>query len=215
MLGLRRVDAFLTDHSNMTNVAEVVGVRQFDTDRAVEKAMNLFWQRGYEATSMQDLTETLGVGRGSLYAAFGNKEGLYQAALAHYVDLMASAMLRTLDEGGDVRSTIRNALLGRLTVAVDDPARRGCMLVNAICERLPVDPRTHQTVVEVTSANRDALEQALAEAVARGEIRPAFDPRSLAAFLVACLTGLLVSSKFDADLTSLSRTVDIAISTLG
>lgn len=199
----------------MTNISGMAGVRQFDTDRVVEKAMNLFWQRGYEATSMQDLTETLGLGRGSLYAAFGSKEGLYQAALAHYLDLMASAMLQTLDEGGDVRSTIRNALLGRLTVAVDDPARRGCMLVNAACERLPGDARTRQTVLEVTSANRDALERALAEAVARGEITPAFDPRSLAAFLVACLTGLLVSSKIDADLASLTRTVDIALSTLG
>ncbi|MBJ7338211.1 TetR/AcrR family transcriptional regulator [Mycolicibacterium sp.] len=192
----------------------MAGVRQFDTDRVVEKAMNLFWERGYEATSMQDLTEALGVGRGSLYAAFGSKDGLYRAALAHYLGLMASAMLHTLEGGGDVRTTVRNALLGRLTSAAEDPARRGCMLVNAVCERLPGDEHTHQTVFEVTSANRDALERALAEAVVRGEITPAFDPRSLAAFLVACLTGLLVSSKIDADLASLTRTVDIALSTL-
>lgn len=192
----------------------MAGVRQFDTDRVVEEAMNLFWERGFEATSMQDLTEALGVGRGSLYTAFGSKDGLYRAALAHYLDLMGSAMLRTLEEGGDVRTTIRNALLGRLVVAADDPARRGCMLVNAACERLPGDVRTRQTVLEVTSANRDTLEQALAEAVARGEITPAFDPRSLAAFLVACLTGMLVSSKIGTDLASLTRTVDIAMSTL-
>lgn len=198
----------------MTNVAAMAGVRQFDTDRVVEEAMNLFWERGYEATSMQDLTEALGVGRGSIYTAFGSKDGLYRAALAHYLDLMGSAMLRTLDEGGDVRTTIRNALLGRLVVAADDPARRGCMLVNAACERLPGDVRTHQTVLEVTSANRDALERALTDAVARGEITPAFDPRSLAGFLVACLTGMLVSSKSGTDLASLTRTVDIAMSTL-
>ncbi|WP_179468464.1 TetR/AcrR family transcriptional regulator [Mycolicibacterium vinylchloridicum] len=192
----------------------MAGVRQFDTDRAVEKAMNLFWEQGYEATSMQDLTEALGVGRGSLYAAFGSKDGVYRAALAHYLDSMASAMLQTLDEGGDVRTTIRNALLGRLVVAAEDSVRRGCMLVNAACERLPGDAQTRQTALEVTSANRDALERALAEAVARGEITPAFDPRSLAVFLVACLTGLLVSSKIDSDLASLTRSVDIAISTL-
>jgi TetR/AcrR family transcriptional repressor of nem operon len=192
----------------------MAGMRQFDTIGAVDKAMNLFWERGYEATSMQDLTEALGVGRGSLYAAFGSKDGLYRAALSHYLDLMGSAMLRTLDEGGDVRTTIRNALLGRLTVAADDPVRRGCMLVNAACERLPGDASTRQTVLEVTSANRDALERALTEAVIRGEITPTFDPRSLAAFLTACLTGLLVSSKVDPDLTSLTRTVDVALSVL-
>jgi TetR/AcrR family transcriptional repressor of nem operon len=69
-------------------------------------------------------------------------------------------------------------------------------------------------VLEVTSATRDALEEALAVAAARGEITPAFDPRSLASFFAACLTGLLVSAKIDPDLASLTRTVDIALTTL-
>lgn len=192
----------------------MAGVRQFDTDRVVEEAMDLFWERGYEATSMHDLTEALGVGRGSLYAAFGSKDGLYRTALAHYLDLMATAMLRELETGGDVRTIIRNALLGRLTVAANDPLRRGCMLVNAAAELLPRDARTCQTVRDVMSANRDALEQTLTVAVARGEIAPEFHPKSLAEFLVACLTGLLMSSKIEPDLASLTRTVDIALSTL-
>lgn len=193
----------------------MVATRQFDTEQVVEDAMNLFWERGYEATSLQLLTGTLGIGRGSLYAAFGSKDGLYRAALDHYLALTASAMRESLAGGADVTSTIRAAMLGRLEFAAGDPRRRGCMLVNAACELLPRDTTTCQTVRAVTLANRDALEQVLSAAENRGEIRLALDARSVADFLMACLTGLLVTVKVDTDLASVTRTVDIALSAIG
>lgn len=177
--------------------------------------MNLFWERGYEATSLQVLTDTLGIGRGSLYAAFGSKDGLYRAALDHYLDLTASAMLHSLTDGEDVISTIRTAMLGRLEIAVGDPLRRGCMLVNAACELLPRDTTTCRTVQDVTLANRDAIEHVLQSAADRGEVELAFDARSLADLLMACLTGLLVSAKVRPDMASITRTVDMALSTIG
>lgn len=73
--------------------------REFDTEAAVSRAMELFWTRGYEATSVRDLTGHLGIGQGSLYAAFGDKDGLYRAALEHYRTTLAAAALRSLEEG--------------------------------------------------------------------------------------------------------------------
>jgi TetR/AcrR family transcriptional repressor of nem operon len=198
----------------MCTVAVVAGTRQFDTSVAVERAMDLFWERGYEATSMHDLTAALGLGRGSIYQAFGSKEGLYRAALAHYLDLMASAVVEAMNDGGDIRSVLRQAMLGRLDVALGDPKRRGCMLVNAACELLPRDAATGQTVRGVMTANKTAIEGAIAQAVARGEVAPSFDAASLADFLIACLSGLLVSTKAQAGRESVERSIDIALSTL-
>ena len=89
------------------------------------------------------------------------------------------------------------------------------MLVNAVGELLSRHAETGRTVRDVTAANKAAIEGAIADAIARGEIAPSFDPASLADFLVACLSGLLVSSKAQASRVSAERSIDIALRTLG
>ncbi|MEU0492253.1 helix-turn-helix domain-containing protein [Nocardiopsis sp. NPDC006139] len=119
--------------------------REFDTEAAVGRAMELFWARGYEATSVRDLTQRLGIGQGSLYAAFGGKDGLYRAALEHYRATLAADALRALEEGADARAAIRTLLTERIRVAVERGGQ-GCLAVNAACERLPQDAATRRTV---------------------------------------------------------------------
>ncbi|MFD3311872.1 TetR/AcrR family transcriptional regulator [Streptomyces sp. NPDC058694] len=188
--------------------------REFDTEAAVSRAMELFWARGYEATSVRDLTGHLGIGQGSLYAAFGDKDGLYRAALEHYRTTLAAAALRSLDEGADARSAIRTMLVERLRIAVEQDGR-GCLLVNAVCERLPGDPATRRTVRDVQDASQRALADVLRVAVERGEIPAASDPQTLAAFLVTFLNGLLVSSKITPDVRALEPLVEVALAALG
>lgn len=188
--------------------------REFDTEAAVSRAMELFWTRGYEATSVRDLTGHLGIGQGSLYAAFGDKDGLYRAALEHYRTTLAAAALRSLDEGADARSAIRTMLVERVRIAVEHDGR-GCLLVNSVCERLPGDPATRRTVRDVQDASQRALADVLRVAAERGEISAASDPQTLAAFLVTFLNGLLVSSKITPDARSLEPLVEVALAALG
>ncbi|MEU0164313.1 TetR/AcrR family transcriptional regulator [Streptomyces iakyrus] len=187
--------------------------RAFDTDAAVSRAMELFWARGYEATSVRDLTQHLGIGQGSLYAAFGDKDGLYRAALEHYRATFAAAALRSLEEGADARSAIRALLVERIRIAVEHGGR-GCLLVNAATERLPQDQPTRRTVRDVLNANQDALADLLRAAVERDEISSRHDPHTLAAFLVTFLNGLLVSSKITPDVHALEPLVEVALTTL-
>ncbi|MFE6777802.1 TetR/AcrR family transcriptional regulator [Streptomyces sp. NPDC057702] len=187
--------------------------REFDTEAAVSRAMDLFWTRGYEATSVRDLTQHLGIGQGSLYAAFGDKDGLYRAALEHYRATLAAAALRDLEEGADVRSAIRAMLTGRVRVAAAHDGR-GCLVVNAACERLPKDPSLRRTVRDMQDASRDALAEVLRVAVERGEIAPRHDPHTLAAFLVTFLNGLLVSAKVTPDPHTLDPLVEVALAVL-
>lgn len=145
--------------------------REFDTEAAVSRAMELFWTRGYEATSVRDLTRHLGIGQGSLYAAFGDKDGLYRAALDHYRATLAAAALRDLEAGDGARAAIRTMLLERARIATEGGGR-GCLAVNAACERLPHDPATARTVRDMQDAGRDALTDLLRAAAERGEIAP-------------------------------------------
>ncbi|WP_328439423.1 TetR/AcrR family transcriptional regulator [Streptomyces sp. NBC_00444] len=187
--------------------------REFDTEAAVSRAMELFWAHGFEATSVRDLTQHLGIGQGSLYAAFGGKDGLYRAALEHYRTTFAAAALRSLDEGTDARSAIRALLVERIRIAVEHGGR-GCLLVNAATERLPEDQPTRRTVRDVLGANQDALTDLLRAASERGEISARHDPHTLAAFLVTFLNGLLVASKITPDARALEPLVEVALTTL-
>ena len=187
--------------------------REFDTEAAVGRAMDLFWARGYEATSVRDLTRHLGIGQGSLYAAFGDKDGLYRAALEHYRATLAADALRDLKEGADVRSAVRAMLVGRVRVAAGDGGR-GCLMVNAACERLPRDPSVRRLVRDVQDASRDALAEVLEAAAERGEISRRHDPRTLAEFLVTFLNGLLVAAKVAPEPRTLEPLVEVALASL-
>ncbi|NEB36502.1 TetR/AcrR family transcriptional regulator [Streptomyces sp. SID14515] len=187
--------------------------REFDTEAAASRAMELFWSHGYEGTSLRDLTRHLGIGQGSLYAAFGDKEGLYRVALEHYRTTLAAAALRDLKEGDGARSAIRGLLMERVRIAVEHDGR-GCLIVNAACERLPDAPPVRRIVRDVQDATQDALIEALRAGAERGEIGTRHDPRTLAAFLVTFLNGLLVSSKITPDVRALEPLVDVALSTL-
>ncbi|KQW03331.1 TetR/AcrR family transcriptional regulator [Streptomyces sp. Root369] len=187
--------------------------REFDTEAAVSRAMELFWTRGYEATSVRDLTQHLGIGQGSLYAAFGDKDGLYRAALEHYRTTLAAAALRSLEERADARAAIRTLLTERIRIAVGHGGQ-GCLAVNAVCERLPQDVATRRTVRDMQDASREALTEVLQAAMERGEIAARHAPHTVAAFLVTFLNGLLVSSKITPDASALEPLVDVALTAL-
>ncbi|GLV75527.1 TetR/AcrR family transcriptional regulator [Streptomyces hygroscopicus] len=187
--------------------------REFDTEAAVSRAMELFWTRGYEATSVRDLIQHLGIGQGSLYAAFGDKDGLYRAALEHYRTTLAAAALRSLEEEADVRAAVRTLLAERVRIAVEHGGR-GCLVVNAACERLPEDASIRRIVRDVQDASRDALTEVLRVAAERGEIAARHDPHTLAAFFVTFLNGLLISSKITPDVRALEPLVEVALAAL-
>jgi TetR/AcrR family transcriptional regulator, transcriptional repressor for nem operon len=189
-------------------------IREFDTDKAVAQAMGLFWEYGYEGTSLQDLTDGLAIGRGSLYAAFGSKDGLYQAALERYRQECVGPMLQALCVDGDFRDALRGLLTVLVTDAVADERRRGCMVVNAATERVPHDPATSDTVRAVLQGNEDALTDALIAARDRGELAADKDPRALGGFLGTFITGLRVAAKTNPDQAALMRTVEVALTVL-
>ena len=164
--------------------------REFDIDQAVDRAMGLFWRRGYADTSLPDLLKELSIGSGSFYAAFGSKEELYLRSLDRYVSLQHRDLEEALDEGAEIRPTVRNVLASLVEADLAEPAR-GCLVVNTVtqCGDQPLAAdRVTAAIRQVESFLAGALERAQA----RGELSWDKDPKELARFLTTFIQGIRV-----------------------
>jgi len=189
----------------------VPDVKHFDEAAALDRATDLFWRRGYEATSVQDLVDELGISRSSLYATFGTKDRLYQQALLHYCAVEAGPRHALLTGDGSVRSAVRALLAGIARAPVERPDRRGCLVVNAATERIPADPETTAAVAAQLGRFEAALHAALRRGQDAGELDPAQDARALARFLVTVVQGMRVVGKATDDAAALRDVAEVAL----
>jgi TetR/AcrR family transcriptional repressor of nem operon len=190
-------------------------VREFDTEAAVAAAMTAFRRKGYEGTSVQDLVDATGVGRGSLYAAFGSKEGLYRAALDCYRVRYALPLIEELGGGRPVRELIRGILVALVDEIVRDGDRKACLVVGAATERAAHDPKVAEQLRTTTGSLEDALAAALAKAQEDGQVSDARSARDLARFFVTTIQGLRVMGSIDPDRRALMTAVEVALDALG
>jgi TetR/AcrR family transcriptional repressor of nem operon len=166
--------------------------KEFDPDAALGAAMDLFWLKGYEATSMQDLVDTLGIGRGSIYATFGSKHELYLLALDRYAELSDGRAMEQFSRPGPVLPAVREFVEDILADSLADS--RGCLFTNTAVE-CPHD----RVIARRVESNWDGLEAVIASALTRarnqGELSEGRDPRALARFVVTLMQGLRVLAK--------------------
>lgn len=172
--------------------------KEFDPAVALEDALSLFWERGYEATSMADLVERLGVARASLYATFGDKHELYVKALVRYAETRDPDPVQLLSQPGPALPAVKVLLERYAEESIADRDRRGCMMVNAAAERLPLDRQVARVVESSWDRLEAALTGALVRARAQGELAEDADPSALARFLLVVLQGIRVMGKSDA-----------------
>ncbi|GII57342.1 TetR family transcriptional regulator [Planotetraspora thailandica] len=185
--------------------------RTFDEQDVVDRAMELFWTRGYEVTSISDLTAELGVHPGTLYRTFGDKHALFLRALAHYRKHLADALAPTLLEGGPVMPRIRAVLIGYIDLAAQQEQPRGCLIANTAGEVLPGDDEVACALRETLSVVENGFLQGLRAAARRGEISDTLDLPACAAMITMLLEGLQVIVKADPDPLRLVAAVDAAL----
>lgn len=166
--------------------------KEFDPDAVLQKALELFWERGYEATSMADLVGYLGIARASIYATFGGKHELYLRALDRYVQARDPGLVEMLSQPGPVLPTVRALVEAYAAESLGDDRRRGCLVVNTAVELMPGDAQAARRVETSWDTLETALTSALTRARAQGEIDKVKDPRALARFLLVVLQGLRV-----------------------
>ncbi|MEM9685262.1 MAG: TetR/AcrR family transcriptional regulator, partial [Pseudomonadota bacterium] len=139
--------------------------KEFDPDDALEKAMHQFWSKGYFDTSIRDLIDRTGVNYYGLYGEFGNKHGLFLAALDRYRDTVTAEALKELDGPGSIHETILR-MFGRLSELTRTPdGRVGCLMCNTAVEVAPTD----EDAAAKVKAHRKLIEKALTAALTRAK----------------------------------------------
>jgi TetR/AcrR family transcriptional repressor of nem operon len=176
--------------------------------------MELFWTKGYEATSLSDLTTELGIHPGSLYRTFGDKHALFLRALERYHETRALQVGPALLAGGPVLPRIRGLLIGLIEIAVEETEPRGCLVANAVGELLPSDKAVGKVVSISLAEVEEAFLQGLRLAEEQGEIPAGLDLRGWALALTMLLQGLQVIVKVDQDPRRLTRSVDAVFASL-
>jgi TetR/AcrR family transcriptional regulator, transcriptional repressor for nem operon len=185
----------LTDRSRLRYRRGVARTKEFDPEAALRAALELFWERGYEATSIADLVEHMGVARASIYATFGDKRALYLKALDRYGELADAELLAGLSRPGPVLPAVRALIELYAREAAGDGGRRGCFVVNTAVELAPHDSLAARRVQANWDLVETALTSALMRAQAQGELAGEKDPRALARCLLVVMQGLRVMGK--------------------
>ncbi|QTT80521.1 TetR/AcrR family transcriptional regulator [Pseudomonas chlororaphis] len=168
--------------------------KEFEPDEVADSAMQVFWQRGYAATSIQDLVEGTGLSRSSLYNAFESKNGLYQQALRRYHQL-TQANVDLLSQSEPAAALVRQLLMRIVEDEMGDPRQRGCLVANATLELAAQDPAVAALVSQNFLRLENALEQLLIRGQQEGTLAPDKKPRALARFIVNTIQGMRVVSK--------------------
>jgi len=186
--------------------------RVFDRETALAQATRVFWRKGYEATSMADLMEAMGIGSPSLYAAFGSKEALYAEALRHYGDHYEALFWKRFHSAGTAREAVCYLLFdsaATLTGSVAD-IPRGCMVALS-----SVGSEGHEKLGELVRSARavglDRLEARLRKAVADGEVPASVDVHALARFVQTIQGGMSILARDGADRAELEAVADVAM----
>lgn len=184
--------------------------RGFDIDAALENALYVFWQKGYEGTSMPDLTEAMGINRPSLYAAFGNKEELFRKALDRYAEKINNFMQETLSAPtayAGVETLLRSMADGHCSKSQP----RGCLLVQGALscgeEAEPIKQELAARRAEVETA----LKKRFVRAKMEGDISSDADPEDLARYFATLMHGMAVQAASGTSKKAMHGIVDVAL----
>lgn len=189
--------------------------KEFDPDAALQSALELFWRRGYEATSMADLVDHLGIGRASIYATFGNKHDLYLKALERYGENQHPTLVGELAQAGPALPGVR-AMVRRFGAEAGSDGHRlqGCFITNTATELAPHDEVAARRVERSWEQLETLLHSALVRAQAQGELPGDRDARALARMLLVLLQGIRVVGKASADPARVRDAVEQALTLL-
>jgi TetR/AcrR family transcriptional repressor of nem operon len=189
--------------------------REFEPEEVLDSAMRQFWERGYLATSVDDLVRATGVKPGSLYTAFpGGKRALFMGSLDRYSKLIVPQKLGELEEPGASITHVRGYFEGLVRDLLSPEGRQGCLLVNSAIESAATDPEVAAVVRGHLARLERCFTAALRTAIRRGEIPADVDPATRAKGLVATSQGLMVVGKANPDEEVLQAIVDNAFTGL-
>ena len=184
--------------------------RSFDREQALESAMEVFWRKGFDATSISDLTEAMGINPPSLYAAFGDKEKLYLEAVEYYRVQRGENIRQVLAEEPTARGAIDKALRGAVNEFCRRDSPTGCLLtMSSGCSS--VSDGVQQMLVRKRLMARERIRERIQRGIDEGDVPASADPAALAEFITTIFAGMAMHARDGATRKSLLATVDNAM----
>lgn len=187
--------------------------KQFDPTEALEKAMEIFWAKGYAATGMAEIQAAMGIGRKSLYDTFGSKRALFISALRHYSEAVVAQLRQELGRAGSPLGNVRRTM-GRIARSSCEPGSRGCLLGVAMAQFRKDDPemagilRGHMKQIE------DVFHEAFRRARQAGELRDGVNLRDLARLFMSTQQGMALIGRVSGRKDVAVSIVQAALTTL-
>ena len=169
--------------------------REFDEVTALEAAIECFWQRGYEATSVRDLADKMGISAPSLYNAYGDKHALFVQALERYLDQSTRARIKRLENSLPPKQAIRHFIEEIIERSVNDRERRGCFLINSALEVAPHDKELGALIADRLAEIEAFFYRSIKAAQARGTVPRDRVAKDLARLLLGVLLGIRVLAR--------------------
>ncbi|HEY0747417.1 MAG TPA: helix-turn-helix domain-containing protein [Steroidobacteraceae bacterium] len=185
--------------------------REFDREAALRTALELFWQRGYEGTSIADLTAAIGIAPASLYAAFGNKEQLYREVLEAYQSRPEILARSNFEENLPVHEIIAKMLDASIVAVTEFKGTRGCMVSTGLLFCAPANKTVAAITAEMRAKWRTALTRRLRRAVAAGELPKTTNADCLSRYLLSVMQGISVQARDGATVRQLKDIAELAL----
>ena len=187
--------------------------REFDIDKAVRTATELFWRKGYEGTSLTDLTNAMGITPPSFYSAFDNKEGLFKKVLAHYQATHFRYFEKALKEP-TARAVAKRLLYGFADGYTSSANPAGCLGINCAMPAVGSSEPIRRELTQIREAGRVELAKRFKKAKTSGDLPADADPEGLARFIMTIGWGMAIDAQTGASRKKLHRVVETALRAL-
>jgi len=188
--------------------------KDFDENEVLNKAIAVFWHKGYNGTSMQDLVDGLGISRSSLYDTYGDKHTLFIKALESYQAKGSAKVCTLINDAGSAKETIKKLLELIAGELLGDQKHKGCFMVNAEVEVAPHDSEVSKLVCENDQQVEEAFYLVIKKGQESGEIANKQDARALARFTFNTVKGIRVTAKSTTDKTVFDDIIKLAMAAL-
>ena len=188
--------------------------KDFDENEVLTKAIQLFWHKGYNGTSMQDLVDGLGISRSSLYDTYTDKHTLFIKALESYQNSGADKIQEISENSGSAKATIKKLLEFVTDELLNDKQQKGCFMVNAEVEVAPHDTEVNSLVCKNDQQMEDVFFQVIKKGQDSGEIKNEQDARALARFIFNAVKGIRVTAKSTTDKSVFDDIIKLTVSAL-
>jgi len=189
-------------------------VKLFNEDEILKKSMELFWKKGYSATSVQDMVTHLGINRGSIYDTFGDKKNLFDKSLALYCCMNQNGTLAFLKNEKSVKIGLKKLLECFVTDSIADRDNKGCFVVNTTTELNPCDEVINKVLLENKDAYEKMFEDFLKKGQETGEIAKNKDVQAISSLIYTLLGGIRVIARLEKNEKKLLSSVNAVLSIL-